>query len=149
MEEVSNDFKPSTQNILTVRQQIKEMVRKALAQAGKTRAEANKSIYPSILDSEKVPASEKEFSRCADDAIFLMVAGTDAPAQALAITMFHILNNTEVHQRLTSELRTAFPDVTKPPSLDRLKQLPYMVRTSDPHTHTHTHSHTHTHKRDP
>jgi hypothetical protein len=104
------------------------MVRKTIEQGNTGN---NKSIYPSILANEKVPASDKKFARLADDALFLMVAGTDAPTQALAITLFHILNNSEAHQRVRAELHSALPDMIDPPQLEKLEQLPYLVRRSN------------------
>lgn len=89
-----------------------------------------KAIYPAILANDKVPPSEKETKRLQDDAIFFMLAASDAPSQALAITTFHILDNPEVLQRLKDELFSAFPDVTSIPSLDELEPLPYLVRKS-------------------
>lgn len=86
-----------------------------------------KSIYPTILRNEKVPTNEKELDRLADDAIFLIIAGTDAPAQALAITMFHILNNPQVYRRLKDELNKTLPGVSGPTSLSALERLPYLV----------------------
>ncbi|KAJ6030653.1 uncharacterized protein N7446_000284 [Penicillium canescens] len=85
-----------------------------------------KAIYPTILADPEVPESEKDLLRLQDDAIFLMVAGTDLPAQALAITMFHILNNTKVYQKLKEELFSGIPDINTTPTLDELERLPYL-----------------------
>jgi hypothetical protein len=86
-----------------------------------------KAIYPTILADPEVPESEKDLSRLQDDAIFLMVAGTDLPAQALAITMFHILNNPKVYQKLKEELFSGIPDINTTPTLEELERLPYLV----------------------
>lgn len=74
-----------------------------------------------------VPLVEKSQSRLEDDAIFLMLAGTDAPSQASAITLFHVLDNPEKYQRLRDELLVAIPDVTDIPSLEQLERVPYLV----------------------
>ncbi|PYH76233.1 cytochrome P450, partial [Aspergillus uvarum CBS 121591] len=86
-------------------------------------------IYLSILADPSVPPSEKDSPRLEDDAIFLMMAGTDAPSQALAITMFHILHNPEVHQRLKAELLANIPDMRCIPALETLEQLPFLSAT--------------------
>jgi cytochrome P450 len=86
-----------------------------------------KAIYPTILADPEVPESEKDLLRLQDDAIFLMVAGTDLPAQALAITMFHILNNPKVYQKLKEELFSGIPDINTTPTLEELERLPYLV----------------------
>lgn len=91
------------------------------------RASVPNAIYPAILADPEIPPSENTPSRLGDDAIFLMMAGTDAPAQAMAISMFHILNTPEVHQRLKRELFNGFPDINTMPTLEELESIPYMV----------------------
>ena len=85
------------------------------------------AIYPAILADPEIPPSENTSSRLGDDAIFLMMAGTDAPAQVMAISMFHILNTPEVHQRLKTELFNGFPDINTMPTLEELESIPYVV----------------------
>ncbi|KAJ6030655.1 uncharacterized protein N7446_000282 [Penicillium canescens] len=87
------------------------------------------AIYPAILANPDVPLLEKSHSLLEDDAIFLMHAGTDAPSQTIAMTMFQILNNPTTYQRLKEELFTAIPDVTATPNMDRLEQMPYLTAT--------------------
>ncbi|KAE8350007.1 benzoate 4-monooxygenase cytochrome P450 [Aspergillus coremiiformis] len=87
------------------------------------------AIYPAILANPEVPPSEKEIQRLEDDAMFLMMAGTDAPAQALAITVFHILNNPDVHRKVRAELFANIPDRGTIPTLALLEQLPYLNAT--------------------
>ncbi|KAI9157893.1 benzoate 4-monooxygenase cytochrome P450 [Paramyrothecium foliicola] len=85
------------------------------------------AIYPTILANPDVPESEKQFRRLQDDAIFLLMAGTDAPGQVLAITIFHVLNNPNVLQKLRKELFTAIPDLASLPDLVQLEALPYLT----------------------
>ncbi|KAJ5923338.1 cytochrome P450 [Penicillium verhagenii] len=85
-----------------------------------------KAIYPEMLANDRVPPSEKEIKRLEDDAIFFLLAASDAPSQALAITVFHILDNPEVLQKLKDELYHSFPDDDIIPSLDELEPLPYL-----------------------
>jgi hypothetical protein len=92
--------------------------------------ESSKAIYPAIMADPNVPLLEKSQSRLEDDAIFLMMAGTDAPSQTIAITMFHILNNLAVYQKLKGQLFAAIPDVRATPCLSQLEQIPYLVSRS-------------------
>jgi hypothetical protein len=85
------------------------------------------AIYPAIMANPDVPLLEKSHSLLENDAIFLMLAGTDAPSQTIAMTMFHILDNPTTYQRLKEELFAAIPDVTAMLSLDRLEQIPFLV----------------------
>ncbi|KAJ5151304.1 uncharacterized protein N7482_010556 [Penicillium canariense] len=91
--------------------------------------EMPKAIYPAILANPDIPLLEKSQSRLEDDAIFLMFAGTDAPSQTIAITMFHILNNPRVYQTLKNELLAAIPDVETVPSLYELEKISYLSAT--------------------
>lgn len=58
-----------------------------------------------------------------------MMAGTDAPAQAIAITLFHILNNPNVYDRLKKTLFT-IPNSNTVPTLEQLQSLPYLVSSN-------------------
>jgi hypothetical protein len=51
------------------------------------------TIYRAVLADLAVPSSENSADRLEEDALFLMMASTYAPSQALSITMFRILNN--------------------------------------------------------
>ncbi|KAJ5109664.1 hypothetical protein N7532_002309 [Penicillium argentinense] len=86
-------------------------------------------IYYAVLADPTIPDSEKKSARLEDDALFLMMAGTDAPAQTLAITMFHILNTPSVYQKIKAELFSAIPDITTAPSFALLNSLPYLSAT--------------------
>ncbi|KAL3476651.1 cytochrome P450 [Aspergillus californicus] len=87
---------------------------------------ATSAIYPAILSDPTVPQTEKDQSRLEDDALFLMMAGTDAPAQVLAITLFHIIHSPEVHKELKRELLSGIPNMQTMPSLHDLEKLPYL-----------------------
>ncbi|KAJ6151045.1 hypothetical protein N7470_007639 [Penicillium chermesinum] len=89
-------------------------------------SKTQKAVYPSILADPSVPSSEKELSRLQDDAIFLMMAATDAPAQVLAITLFHILNNPAVYARLKEELFSALDNAREVPTFEQLENIPYL-----------------------
>lgn len=88
-----------------------------------------RSIFYDILDNDQLPDGEKELPRLIDEAKFLLVAGTDAPSQVLALTMFHVLDNQDVYQHLREELMLAIPDKKACPSWDKLERLPYLART--------------------
>jgi cytochrome P450 len=84
-------------------------------------------IYPAILANLDIPLLEKSQSRLEDNTIFLIFTGTDAPSQTIAITIFHILNNLTIYQKLKKELFAAIPDITATLCIDQLEQIPYLV----------------------
>jgi cytochrome P450 len=89
------------------------------------------SMISTILSNEKVPSTEKELERMADELKFLIIAGSDAPSQVMAITLFHLLWNPETCQKLKAELDEAFP-VVADADWTQLKNLPYLVRHISP-----------------
>ena len=84
-------------------------------------------IFPEIMNNEKLPAAERMLPRLTDDAKLLMVAGTDAPSQVLAITMFHILHDQSVYRKCQGELEDNIPNPQDIPPLRVLERLPYLV----------------------
>ncbi|KAK2879935.1 hypothetical protein FQN49_000747 [Arthroderma sp. PD_2] len=84
-------------------------------------------IFAEIMNNDKLPLLERKLGRLSDDAKFLLGAGTDAPSQALAITLFHILNNGPVYRKLQEELKGSLPDPQADPSLAMLERLPYLT----------------------
>lgn len=57
---------------------------------------------------------------------FLM-AGSIELSNALAYGTFHVLNDPEVHRKLTEELIEAYPDPNNAIGFDILERLPYLV----------------------
>ncbi|KAJ5360336.1 hypothetical protein N7517_009527 [Penicillium concentricum] len=84
-----------------------------------------KSMISTILSNEKLPNEEKELERLEQEMHFVILAGTDAPSQVMAITLFHILWNPKAHQKLKDELDEAFPDLSDA-DWSKLKSLPYL-----------------------
>ncbi|GIC87843.1 cytochrome P450 [Aspergillus udagawae] len=123
-------FVPSYGHVHEFEKEVRDWVHRAIEQhrlaGGKERPTA---IYPAILADPLVSASEKSSARLEDDAMFLMMAGTDAPSQAMAISIFHILNNHAVYKKLKAELFTNIPDVASMPTVGSLEQLPYLSAT--------------------
>lgn len=90
------------------------------------------SIISTILSNEKVPDTEKELNRMTDELKFLILAGSEAPSQVMAITLFHLLWNPETYQKLKAELDEGFP-VVADADWTKLKNLPYLVRRHYPY----------------
>lgn len=85
-------------------------------------------MFAKILHNEKCgPPSERSYVRLLDEAKFLVVAGSDAPSQFLAITVYHLLRNPSPLQRLREELDQHLPNPKSRPSLREVEKLPYLV----------------------
>ncbi|KAE8381597.1 benzoate 4-monooxygenase cytochrome P450 [Aspergillus bertholletiae] len=124
---------PPYKHVHQLEQDVRSRVRHAINQhrqsQGSKDGKLPMAIYPTILADPDVPESEKQSRRLEDDAIFLMMAGTDAPSQAIAITMFHILNNPRVYQKLKEELFENTTEWNTIHTLSQLEQLPYLTAT--------------------
>ncbi|GFF23970.1 trichodiene oxygenase, partial [Aspergillus udagawae] len=83
-------------------------------------------IFRTIIHSKNIPATEKSIRRLTDDAKFLMKAGTGAPSQVMAITMFHVLQDNTITEKPKLELKAANPNPNIGLSLETLEQLPYL-----------------------
>ena len=103
------------------------MVRKAIQERSKGSSERPMPVYPAILENDRVPEDEKRFSRLADDAILLVLTGTDAPGRALVMILYLILRDQEVHRKLRAELCASWPDASMNSELIALEKLPYFV----------------------
>ncbi|KAJ5682378.1 hypothetical protein N7462_005543 [Penicillium macrosclerotiorum] len=121
-------FVPRFRYVDQMEHDVKQKVKTVLNQHlnDKRTPQSPGAIYPSILADPDVPPSEKRLRRLEDDAIFLLMAGTDAPSQALAITMFYILDNHKVYQTLRSELSSELKNIAITPTLKQLEQVQYL-----------------------
>ncbi len=93
--------------------------------------ELPRTIFQTLLDSD-LPDEEKSRDRLSQEAQLIIGAGSDTVANSLTVTTFHILNNPEVLTKLRSELDTAIPDSSRPPTLLVVEKLPYLVSVSLP-----------------
>ncbi|KAM3537524.1 hypothetical protein ARSEF1564_009556 [Beauveria bassiana] len=88
-----------------------------------------RTVFQDILQS-KLPQHEKLPARLAAEANLLLIAGTETTARALSISLFHILDNPWVLNRLREELSTCAPNTR--PSVAVLSALPFLVSTPFP-----------------
>ncbi|KAJ5091020.1 benzoate 4-monooxygenase cytochrome P450 [Penicillium argentinense] len=87
---------------------------------------SNTGILRDLLEnSAGIPERQRRL-RALDDVKFLMIAGTDAPSQVLAITVFHILRNDSCCHKLQKELDDALPNPYYNPPLKMLEALPFL-----------------------
>ncbi|GFF80783.1 cytochrome P450 [Aspergillus lentulus] len=109
-------------------QQIGATVRKIHGKSHERDAEHELTgcIQHTIALRNKISFEESDLRRMTDEATFVMVAGTDAPSQVLAVTMFHILKNPEVYWKLQEELETVFPDPLEAMSWNKLERIEYL-----------------------
>ncbi|KAJ5098746.1 hypothetical protein N7532_005747 [Penicillium argentinense] len=74
-----------------------------------------------------VPEAEKTLDRLEDESALLLGAGTETTARAIAVSMFHVMNNEEVGKKLLAELKTVLETPTSKASWTELEKLPYLT----------------------
>lgn len=84
-----------------------------------------RTIFHEILRSD-IPESEKGTSRLTDEAMVLVVAGSETTASTLAAITYHMLSEPESLARLKAELKTVMPTSTELPDAAKLDGLPYL-----------------------
>ncbi|RAH72013.1 cytochrome P450 [Aspergillus aculeatinus CBS 121060] len=80
------------------------------------------SVFDSVLDNPTLPDTEKTLLRLGQEGTLLALAGTESPAQTLAVAFYHLLANPVLLAKLRQELRT----VPASASWTQLEQLPYL-----------------------
>ncbi|OGM49318.1 putative cytochrome P450 [Aspergillus bombycis] len=85
------------------------------------------SIFSQLMHNHKLPPKERTLHRLTDEAKFLMFAGTEAPSQVLAITMFHVVRSPLVCRDLRRELQDKTEHLQHEPCLSVLENLPYLT----------------------
>ena len=63
-----------------------------------------------------------------DEILTTVSAGDDTTGIANMVTIFNIVNNPIIHDRLLAELKTVLPQPTSHAAYPVLEQLPYLVR---------------------
>lgn len=81
-----------------------------------------------ILADEALPPEEKTLKRIMNDAYVFVGAGMETTGRTLAVTLYHILANPEIHKRLMEELRGIIPSSSAPmPDVSALEKLPFLT----------------------
>lgn len=84
------------------------------------------TIFSEILDS-KLPPHEKATPRIADEALILVIAGTESTTRVLSHFIFYMLSNSVALARLRDELDAAMHDPNAEYTLTKLEALPYLT----------------------
>ena len=81
-------------------------------------------LQPDAADGHVVPTVEA----LSDEATSVLAAAGDTTGHTLTIASYNIVTNPGIYQRLSGELKEAFPDVNNDINFTSLEKLPYLVR---------------------
>lgn len=92
----------------------------------------NEYPYPIIYRSLMDPANYNgrplpSRASLIEEAIALLIAGTDTTGTTMTIGTYQLLRNPETCQRLKAELKEAWPNLEDRPRTEVLEKLPYLV----------------------
>jgi len=85
----------------------------------------HETVYHHLLEAKGPKHSSR--SLLVDEAFGLIGAGSDTTANTCNVGTFYALKNEEIRQKLTEELREAWPDKDRPMSYVVLEKLPYLT----------------------
>lgn len=86
------------------------------------------NIFQCILSSNKLPPSEKQQDRIAQEGFAFLAGGSDTTARVLTTATYHLLANRDtVLSRLRNELKAAMVDPYMRIDVKTLEQLPWLV----------------------
>jgi len=105
-----------------VRRQVESILETKDPNADKS----TKTIFHTLRDSS-LPSHEKTLDRLSDEGEILVGAGSETTAKTLTTISYYLLQNRELLQKLTAELRTALPNPQTTAPWSKLEQLPYLV----------------------
>ncbi|KAL4890504.1 cytochrome P450 [Aspergillus ambiguus] len=91
-------------------------------QAGRTTI-FHQLLSPNAAEGYVVPTVEE----LKDEAYILVAASADTTGNALTIATYNVVRNPQIYQRLTAELKEAFPDPTMKMDFVSLEKLPYLT----------------------
>lgn len=115
-----------------LRRQAKEALEKR-KQFVDAESKEEDNIFDAMIGPD-IPEVEKTLDRLEDEGALLLGAGTETTARAIAVSMFHVMNNEEVGKKLRDDLKTVLKTPTSRASWTELEKLPYLVsldRNSD------------------
>ncbi|KAK0103363.1 hypothetical protein ONS95_005389 [Cadophora gregata] len=90
---------------------------------------SHSTIFADILSTKKVPPKEKSKERLFDESQVVVSAGLETTGNALAVTMFYILEDGEVLRRLKEEMDGVWSELAEgeTPNLLRLEGCAYLT----------------------
>lgn len=108
-----------------------EQIDTITAQPEKSNEYPHPIIYRSLINPELYHGRPMP-SRASllEEAIALVIAGTDTTGATMTIGTYHLLRNPEKYQRLKAELKGAWPNISDRPRCEALEKLPYLVSNS-------------------
>jgi cytochrome P450 len=118
-------FEPTLTQLIKTIQGVSNGVHEVLSSPKRSEDNEHPTVFHSLVNSD-LPASEKSAGRLTAEGETVVGAGTLTTAHYLTTTIYHILANPGILQKLREEVKTVMPDADTLPSYHELNQLPYL-----------------------
>ncbi|CAG8196161.1 unnamed protein product [Penicillium salamii] len=92
----------------------------------KVATEGRPNVFDALTNLD-IPAHERTLDRLEDESALLLGAGTETTARAIAVSMFHLIANKDILEKLRVELRTVLETPQSRASWSDLEKLPYLT----------------------
>jgi cytochrome P450 len=117
---------PAIMDMIKFRAKVGQDIAAILADPQDKEKQAH-SVFYELRDSPSLPPKEKTLSRLQDEAMLLVMAGTDSPAKSMSIAAYYLLANPSTMEKMREELSSARrSDKLEEVPLSKLINLPYM-----------------------
>ncbi|KAJ5160262.1 Benzoate 4-monooxygenase cytochrome P450 [Penicillium canariense] len=121
-------MQPQMADLFDVKAKLRQQAQDTLLKKGaKDASSCAKDTIFDALASPDVPPQERTLDRLEDESALLLGAGTETTARAIAVSMFHLMNNEEMGRKLRSELKTVLKTPESKASWVDLEKLPYLT----------------------
>lgn len=107
------------------------LIRNICAQGMQSRSTFKSTLFGSLNDPT-LPPSERTLDRVTTESILFLLGGTETTGWAIAVTMFHLLNDRSMFMRLREEIKQVLVHPSDYPSWTALETLPYLVSRTPP-----------------
>jgi cytochrome P450 len=118
---------PATTGLVRLRALLGRQVKQAIENPASLDDTPHETVYHRLLDEKANNGKVPEARILYDEAQALILAAGHPTANALTVGTFHVLSNNDIKERLVTELKQGWPDLSKTPTFEDLEQLPYLT----------------------
>jgi cytochrome P450 len=121
---------PVSKALINFRRHIITQIDEILRDPGSLVTAKHETVYHHLMTprSTKGPIDIPSRASLIDEAINLVIAGSDTVGGTSTVGIFHVLSNPQIHATLIKELKSAWPDTSAKVGYEILEKLPYLVR---------------------
>ncbi|PYI26859.1 cytochrome P450 [Aspergillus indologenus CBS 114.80] len=130
-------IQPEMACLLTVQETVSGLAAEALRRSSSSNSSkdkpqgslADEDTLLGVLAHPSIPAAERTLARVQDEAMIVLLAGTETTANAISMALYRLYTNPTILQRVRDELQSIVPDPFQIPPWSTLERLPYLSAT--------------------